>query len=158
FVLDRDPNTPQAQVPARFNARAEPANGNPGLGLPRTMYDQDDPPDEFLIGGLGPGEYFLRVPRLNNAWIVKSIRWKGRDYTDAPFDTTSGNIGGVEVTMTNLVTTLAGTLRQTNGAPAPGANVLIFPANRALWTNIGLQSPRFGQSAGTTSGTYKIPN
>lgn len=157
FTVEADPSKPALTAPMRFSPMAEAANGNPGLGTARGVTDPDMPIDEFWIVGLNPGEDRLRASGPVG-WLIKSVRWKGRDYTDAPFDTTGGNINGIEVTMTNAVPVLSGTLRQPDGMPVTSATLLIFPANRAWWSNAGLQPPRFRSMPAASGGTYKVTN
>jgi hypothetical protein len=157
FSVEADPSKPPLTAPVRFTAMAEAASGNPSLGTARGITDPDMPIDEFMMVGLNPGEYFLRASGPAG-WLIKSIRWKGRDYTDAPFDTAGGNINSVDVTFTNAVPVLSGTLRQPDGMPVTSATVLIFPANRTWWSNAGLQPPRFRSIPAASGGTYKVTN
>src|SRR5204863_7699248 len=63
---------PPAQRPLVF---AEPANGSASLGRPNNRLRPDDATGLFLIDGLMPGDYFLRVLGIGDSWTVKSITW-----------------------------------------------------------------------------------
>jgi hypothetical protein len=88
---------------------------------------------------------------------VKDITWHGRSYLDQPFDATSGgDVSGVEVTMTNAAPVLTGTIHDAQGTPASGAFAIIFPVDRALWTNNGMTPPRIRNVVTQKSGTYRL--
>lgn len=156
FKFEADPAKPTPAAFPQFSALADPASGNTSLGMPRSQPDPDAFPEEFAIGGLGQGEYWLRVPGPGS-WLIKSIQWKGREYVDTPFDAATGtDISGVAVTMTNAVPTLSGTVRQPDGmAPVP-AMMLAFPADHALWANAGLTPPRFKAVPVPSSGAFRV--
>lgn len=143
------------QVPTLMTSvRAEAANGDPSLGQPNFSRSRQASAgdEEFVLEGLLPGAYVVRGPAN-----IKSITWNGRDYLDAPFDTTSGrDITGVVITLTDKVTTLSGAVRDRAGQPAANTAVIVFPADRARWSNYGLQPARIKSSAGSTSGNYSI--
>ena len=111
---------------------------------------------DFNFDGLLPGEYFLRtrVP-----WIVKSISWNGRIYTDVPFGTgATPDIQDVEVVVTQDGATLSGTITTGQNTQARDAIVLLFPATAALWTKLGLWSPRIRSVTASPGGQYEITN
>jgi len=159
------------------NLVLQPLGGNVSLGNPRSQ----DSPDvvrcrapgpigytsagpvqldgatcgTFEIQGLLGGEYFLTA---NLGGPLKSVTWQGRDYTDLPFDASSGaDITGVEVVFTSDMATVNGTVRDDKGSPAVGTAVVYFPTNRELWQEYGLQSPRLGSVLTTSTGGYQVP-
>jgi len=84
--------------------------------------------------------------------------WHGRDYTDLAFDASSGaDITGVEITLTNEVAKIAGSVRDDRGAPVADAAVLFFSVNRALWSRFGLGSQRLGSVVVMSNGRYELP-
>ena len=149
---------PGADSPlARMGVRvfAEPANGDALLGLPSGGRTPDDPTG-FKVDGLLRGAYVLQ-PLPPGAGDVKSIEWQGRDYTDRAFDTTAGNdITDVTVTMTSEITRLSGTVRDAKGAVAAVGQVIVFPTDRALWTNYGLRPGKLRSARVSTSGAYAV--
>jgi hypothetical protein len=134
--------------------RAEPANGDPGLGQPRWMRRGAEPEDEFTIEGLRPGQYLLRGLA---GPAIKSIVWNGKDYTYTPFDASGGqDITGVVLTFTDQAGTISGTVRDAGGQPATDAAVIYFPAEPAQWTNYGVQPLRLRATMASTTGEYTL--
>jgi hypothetical protein len=153
MVIEADPNQPTPALP--LYAQLDPANGNPALGMPKSSYDPESPAGLFTIPGMLAGEYFLRPS--GPAWIVKSIQWKGRDYTDAPFDAAANEeFSGVIMTLTNSAPILEGTVRGRDGTAAGGATVIVFPIDRAAWTNYGLAPSRIKSTFTTNTGGYRL--
>jgi hypothetical protein len=133
----------------------DPAGGQPSLGQPRNA-SSIVPGADFEIPGILAGEYFLRV-QAGGGWHVKSIQWRGRDYTLAPFDAAAtDDLSGVHVTMTNAMPTLSGSVRAPDGTTPEAALVVLFPADPALWQNTGLWSPRLVSTAMLNNGTYRL--
>ena len=122
----------------------------------RSCEDPSAPIRTFEIPGIQPGEYFLRVQGLGS-WAVKSIQWRGRDYTTTPFDAASADdLSGVIVTVTNALPTLTGTVRGQDGAVPDSGLVIVFPAQPALRVNTGLWSPRMTSAPMQSNGTFRI--
>ena len=141
-----------------IRARLFPAGGQASLGLPQTAPVTSAQPasDQFVIQGLGPGEYVLSLTGPGGG-RVKSITWKGRDYTNTPFDASSGeDITDVVVTMTAKTLALSGTVLNERGLPDDAAAVIVFPAESNQWSNYGLQPDRVKAIATTNTGTYRF--
>ncbi len=134
---------------------AEPANGSAGSVIPRPL-DSGSTPDAFVVAGLNDGEYFLRVDASKNI-IVKSIAVGGADYTDRPFNTSSGaDVPGVVVTLTDQVASLAGFVRDRQGALVRQAAVIAFPTDSRLWMHSGFSPTRIKRTAFFGNGAYRI--
>jgi hypothetical protein len=118
---------------------AEPANGNPSLGLPRSNRPTEaDPLDVFHIDGLKPGEYVLRVGSGLARYAVKSITLDGVDITNKPLDASAiGPRSEVVMTLTDKMIVLSGNVHDDRGMAAGGA-VLVFPVERDQWSRYGL--------------------
>ena len=133
--------------------QAEPANGDISLAGPSAYRSEALIPGTFVIEGLMPGHFFLRMtfgPR------VKSITWNGRDMTHQPFDASEGrDFTGVVITFTDKTTTLTGAVRDDRGGPAPSAMVVAFPVERAQWTNYGLNPVRLRSAPTASNGTFR---
>jgi len=156
IVLDLDPTQPAPETPPRFFLSLDPANGEVYLGAPRGQTPPDAPVTEFTIPGVIPGRYWLRSTGSSN-WIVKSVTWKGRDYTTTPFDTTNGDdLTGVVLTMTNNRPTLSGVVQGTDALKAEDCMVVIFPVERAQWQGYGLTPTRFRTTSIATGATFTI--
>jgi hypothetical protein len=137
-----------------FALQAEPADGDATLGQPRARGEQGPDGWTFVLEGLLPGEYLVR---LIGGGLVKSIQWQDKDYTYSPFDTRSGReIAGVVITLTDQSARLEGLVRDTQGAPAANAVVIYFPAQREHWSRYGLQPTRVRSVSVSSSGGYRV--
>jgi hypothetical protein len=91
----------------------------------------------FGIDDIGPGTFTLRLNMpadLARTWRLKSAVVAGRDLLDAPLEFEPGvNLANVVLTVTDLHSELAGTLRSESGGAAPDVFVIVFPSDRALW-------------------------
>ena len=152
--------------PLGLAVTAEPANGDPALTPSRSLPDAPSTPPAaasaapapathpFTIRGVPSGEFLIRP---FTGLSVESITWNGRDHTDLPIDTTSGrDISGVVVTLATQTISVGGTIRDRSGQPAMTAAVIVFPAQRSLWTNYGIQPLRLRSATASTSGDYQL--
>lgn len=111
----------------------------------------------FAIRGVTPGRYRLNAafntPEAN--WTLKSAVIKGKDVIDLAFDVTPGDlITDAVFTFTNRTQELTGTLQDASQRPATDYTVVIFPADKALWSSTRrVRSTRPG-----TDGTFTIAN
>jgi hypothetical protein len=134
---------------------AEPANGDPALGL---ILGRLDLPESgaFAIEGLRSGAYLLNLFG-GGTWLVRSIQWQGREWRDAAFDTTAGQqYDGVVVTATLQAATIGGTVRNAQGFAAAGAGVIVFPADPSGWREYGLQPDRLRAVTANADGRFQI--
>lgn len=155
IVLEPDPAQPAPTPTPRFSVSLDPANGEAYLGQPRSQSQPDAAPTDFMIPAVMPGQYWLRASYPG--WTVKSITWKGRDYTTTPFDTTNGGeMTGVVVTVTNNRPTLSGIVSGTSTLKAEDCMVVIFPVERAQWQSYGLSPARFKTATIGTGDAYTI--
>jgi hypothetical protein len=153
-----DVSTPPTAMKSRVGTTvyAEPAAGDPTLGVPRTNIVLADPAQPFTLEGLRPGEYFLRVS-LSEGTIVKSIAWQNRDFTYRPFDTAVGeNIAEVVITVTDKVARMSGTVRDARGLPVDTGAALCFPVEREQWTRFGFRPARIISAEITNGGSYRM--
>jgi carboxypeptidase family protein len=71
---------------------------------------------------------------LPDGWSLKSIVYDGRDITDTPVEAKSGEeLSGIQVVVTNRVTTVAGQLADAKGAPVVDGSVLLFAEDSSKW-------------------------
>jgi len=71
---------------------------------------------------------------LPDGWSLKSIVYDGRDITDVPVEAKSGEeLSGIQVIVTNRVTTVAGQLTDDKGAPVVDGAVLLFADDASKW-------------------------
>lgn len=103
------------------------------LGLFRTPGSSDVAPDgTFSIRGVFSSSR-LRVT-LPDAWMVKSIVHNGRDLADRPIELSGDEVlSGVEIVITNRVSTVAGQLLDEKGVPVVDATVIVFADDASQW-------------------------
>lgn len=156
LIVETDPAKPAPATPPRFTVFLDPANGRADLGQPRASAPAGTNV-EFEVAGIQPAEYFMRVQSFPGPWQVKSIQWRDRDLTTSPLDATAtDDLAGVVVTVTNLVPTLTGAVRDQRGAAPESGIVVVFPVQPALRSNTGLFPTRFAVASLSSSGTFRF--
>jgi hypothetical protein len=104
------------------------------------------------------GLFDRRLIRANIAqssgWYLKAVLLDGTDITDSGAEFTPGrSYDGLQVIFSRKATDLSGLLTDDRGKPVLDATVVIFPANKDLWTF----SSRYVRSARPdTSGRYNV--
>ena len=110
----------------------------------------------FTISGVTPGRFRIQpsVPAAaGSEWLATSISVNGRNMLDDPIEV-HGDIAGVAVGFTDRVPTLSGKLLDAAAGAAPSEYyVILFPAERALWTP---QSQRIQAVRVATDGQYRF--
>jgi hypothetical protein len=130
-----------------------PADGDPSLASHSAFTAPGD--RTFKVESLLGGRYLLNGSF--GAYSVMSIAWKGRDLTDAGFDTSNGqSYDDVVVTVTDRRMRVTGTVRDAQGRPAAAA-VIVFPVDRARWSNYGWNPSALASRRSTTAGAYQLP-
>jgi hypothetical protein len=107
----------------------QPLRPTPGGFLPRAQVSSAG---TFELTGL-IGAHVLRVDRLPDGWVVKSIRAGGRDVTDTALEFRGSEAANVQVVLTDRISEVSGTVK-VNGQIATAASVVLFPEDPALWT------------------------
>jgi protocatechuate 3,4-dioxygenase beta subunit len=116
----------QVSIAAR-NVRVDaPGMGGPG-GNARANQD-----GTFTLTGLfDPVVIRANAPQ---GWSLKQVLLGGQDVTDTPLEFTAGQtLNGLQVVLTDKVTTLSGVLTNTRGQAVTDATVVVFPADEKLW-------------------------
>jgi protocatechuate 3,4-dioxygenase beta subunit len=89
----------------------------------------------FRMAGLsGPRVFRLRdAPR---GWMLKAVLLNGRDIVDTPtdFGADEQSIADLEVVLSQQGAEIAGTVADNRGRPLSGRTVVVFSADRQLWT------------------------
>jgi hypothetical protein len=156
FRFELDPNRPDLTGPTWASVRAEPADASAALGLPRASGDRSDPSRSFALEGMRPGLYLLRA-ELSPGFQVKSIAFRGADYTHTPFDFTAADgFEGVVITATSAVAGLGGFVRDRQGGPAVRVRVVVFSADRARWATPGYSPPDVRSTSTNNLGMYRF--
>jgi hypothetical protein len=113
----------------------------------------------FSIEEVPAGRYLvlflasLEDRRAMAGWETKGATLSGRDVSTRPMDV-SGDVTGIVLTVTDRPSELVGTARTAEGVPDPSAAVVMFSAERELWTTIGASNRRFRAVRAAENGTY----
>ncbi|MDP3719410.1 MAG: carboxypeptidase-like regulatory domain-containing protein [Acidobacteriota bacterium] len=87
-------------------------------------------------------------------WYLKAVMFDGEDVTDKGIEFTPGRAyEGIEVVFTQKTTDLSGLVTDDRNRPVLDATVVVFPANRELWT---FQSRYLRTARPDTNGRYNI--
>lgn len=106
----------------------------------------------FQVTGLSEPAY-LRVV-TPGGWYVKAILANGRDITESPVTLEPGaHLDGVRVVLTQVASSVSGTVRDDHGAAVLDTTVVIFPDDEARWTP---QSRFIATARPDTTGTFAI--
>lgn len=124
--------------------------GPPGGGNPDSGRMKED--GSFAVADVY-GPVRLRVT-LPDGWMVKAIVQNDRDIGESPLELRSGEeVSGVQVVVTNKVTTVVGQLADDKGAPLTDGTVIVFSSDSAKWS----EDSRFVRSARPDQqGQYQI--
>jgi protocatechuate 3,4-dioxygenase beta subunit len=99
-----------------------------GSGRDAKNTAQCTPDGAFHLRHLVPAIYSLDVALPKGAY-VKSVKFAGRDVTNADIDLTSGAGGTMEIVVSKNGGEISGVVRDANGDPARGATVQLWPAD-----------------------------
>lgn len=83
----------------------------------------------------GAGAMRLRIQGLPPGWFVKSVLMDGVDVNEAEFDLAPGRPNRFDITLTDRVSRLAGTVTDRSARPVSNALVIVFPEDRARWSD-----------------------
>lgn len=132
--------------------RLEPADARRSLGA-LNVAGVLSVGDWFTIDGMMAGEYLLRVTGAN----VESITWDGQDYSDRPFDATSGReFADVLITLTTVSSPVTGIVNDGNAVMTSGAAVVAFPVERERWSNYGFNPTRLTSVLTGSDGRFRV--
>jgi len=157
FVFENQSPTGKPEAPPNqwLPIQLDPAGGEAYLGRPRFRTQQDNPA-AITIAGVLPGQYWVRLI-AEGPWFIKSVSWKGRDYTTAPIDTSAAeDLNDVVITVTNAATELSGNVRVSGDVKPDEALVVAFPSDQAQWRSQGLRPTRMRSTTPSDAGTYRF--
>ncbi len=110
----------------RANIDLVPAGGAPEhASIPSA---QPDAGGAFQFHRVFPDAYQVAVTGLADNSYIKSVKFAGRDITNATLDLASSAGGTLEITLSADGGEIAGTAHGADGKPLPGALVQIWPA------------------------------
>jgi hypothetical protein len=98
---------------------------------------QADTDGRFNLSDITPGKYRFAVQPagLESTWSLKSALVDGRDTLDFPLEIgPNDKVSDAVLTLTNRTQEVNGTLQDAAGRPAPDFTVVVFPADKALWS------------------------
>jgi hypothetical protein len=107
----------------------------------------------FTLAGLPPGRYLLAVDRAPAGWSLKSTSYQGRDVSQSAFDLTTGDAGGIVITLTDRSAIVSGRVSGA-GADADIA-VFVFPRDPQRWVDFGPSGSGF-RAIQTRAGRFDI--
>jgi hypothetical protein len=89
---------------------------------------------------------------LASRWFLKAVIYDGQDVTDSGMDFVAGRAyEGLQIVFTQKSTDISGLVTDDRGKPVLDVSVIVFPANRDLWTP---QSRYLRTMRPDTSGRY----
>jgi hypothetical protein len=141
---------PGVKNDGRLMMMAQPADGDPTLGMPSGAVVANDPALSFSIQGVMTGRYLLS--NFNGLSIV-SVMSAGKDVRDTGLEAAGRDIEDVIVTLTDKHAQVNGTV---SGRPGPVAAIIAFPVEREQWTNYGWEPARFRTVRAGSAGTFQI--
>ena len=107
----------------------------------------------FEAKGLS-GRRFIRIMSLPPGWSFKSVTLNERDVTDSPVDFKPGeHVSGFEVTLTQRMASISGTVQGERGAPAGDYVAIAFSSDSRRW---GYQTRYVRSARPDQSGTFVI--
>lgn len=81
------------------------------------------------------GRYRINWMNLPPGWMVRTIRINATDVTDDDIEVKPGeNISGIDIELTNKSGTIAGTVMTRSGVPSTDYRLIVFAADKKLWT------------------------
>jgi protocatechuate 3,4-dioxygenase beta subunit len=110
---------------------------------------------QFTTASTWPGRYVIRVSGAPSGWTFKGATFQGRDMSETPVDL-SRDLADVVITFTDHTGKIEGTVQALDGQPDAGAAVLLFPTDRAGWTDYGRTSRRV-RSTSAPAGKFTLP-
>lgn len=98
--------------------------------------------DGTFVMQSGAGAMHLRIQGLPPEWFVKSALMNGVDVNEAEFELTPGQPHRFDITLTDRVSRVAGTVTDRKARPVSNALVIVFPEDRARWSDAGWGTTR----------------
>lgn len=104
------------------------------LGIHGTGFAKVSADGSFTMSS-GAGALHLRVIGVPPRWFVKSVQLGGVDVTDSEFELVPGGEQRFDITLTDRVSRISGVVSDRSARPVSNALVVVFPEDRARWTN-----------------------
>lgn len=158
--LDGTSPKPGPEMIERFSIQLTFADGS-GSRMPAVYTGAIDRDGRITTNEIPPGRYVVlflafREDRLNMpGWETVGATIDGRDVSHQPFDLTR-DVNTLVMTLSDHAAQIAGTVRDSRGQGDPGAAILIFPADRAKWTNRGFSQRGMRLGRASRDGAYRF--
>jgi len=152
IMFDGSREKPPATQLTSASFGLESTEGQMAYAQPRGRFAADA---TFNIPGIVPGSYLPRPNLAFAGWTIKSIVANGRNVLDDPIDVGVSDISGVVITMTDRPTDVSGTVRTNGGQPDRRALVVVFPSDRARWSQLNA-GRRMKTTTVTRQGTFSF--
>jgi len=112
-----------------------------------------DATGRFSITGVTAGRYRLQATIDGpSGWMLNAATLSGRDVLDVPVDLRQ-SLDGLVVTFSDRPAELSGIVRDGSGNPIAADTIVLFSADRTLWT---ARSRRIRAEQSATDGTYQF--
>ncbi|OFW26538.1 MAG: hypothetical protein A3H97_05870 [Acidobacteria bacterium RIFCSPLOWO2_02_FULL_65_29] len=138
------------RLAARLSGDADPRAGpRPGLNTDSGRVKDDW---SFAVTDVfGPARLRATLP---DGWAIKSMLYDGREIGDTPLEARGGEeIAGVQVILTDRVTSVSGRFTDEKGAPVTDGTVIVFAEEADKWS----EDSRFVRSARPDQqGEYRV--
>ena len=158
--LDGTSPKPGPEMIGRFGIQLTFADGS-GSRMPPLYAGTIDRDGRITTNEIPPGRYVVlftasQQDRLNMpGWETVGATIDGRDVSHQPFDLTR-DVNTLVMTLSDHAAQIAGTVRDSRGQGDPGAAVLIFPADRAMWGTLGFSARRMRVARASRDGAYRF--
>jgi protocatechuate 3,4-dioxygenase beta subunit len=120
-----------SSLPPRLTLSATPVQPMPMMGMAPAPVQEDM---TFELKS-APGVYRLNLATAGMGWTIRSVRLNATDVTDAGFEIKgSQEIGGLEVELTNKLTTISGLVTNARGDALKDYSTIVFAQDSARWT------------------------
>jgi hypothetical protein len=135
-IVTTERGTPPMMARERVRLAVNPTTGFSGMvmqGEPRPRQVLNDDWTFSATAIVGPARFRVSLPP---GWMVTSILHNGRDLTDTAIEMKSGEeLSGVQVIVTDRVTTIAGQLLDDKGLPIADGTVIVFASDADKWSD-----------------------
>jgi hypothetical protein len=126
-----------------------------GADFWRSLFSQVAPDGTFTTGGDPPGRYIVLTPDPPG-WTLESVSRAGRLVPDDMIELNTADVTDLVLTFSKPPTRLSGSIADANGAPDGNANIVVFPADTALWREGVIHNRRARMMRATSAGTFEF--
>lgn len=130
-VIWESRSTPKPADTTPIRVRAPMADGS---SFGDVLSGKIDPDGRYSLMGAMAGYHYIRIENLPEPWGLKQVNWQGADITDIQMPLEYRKLyTGMDIVLTDVTTTLQGTVAVAANDLAQGYAVIAFPRNRLHW-------------------------